>query len=95
MSTWQSRDEGQGAQDEHEARLEAQGYVEWMRDRQRQESPEHQLQALSEEVRRLRDELAGLQRTVESLLERDADPTGAPQPVGEVVKLDDGFIIPL
>jgi small-conductance mechanosensitive channel len=99
MSTWQPRnDEFRPRLDEHEARLEAQGYAEWMRERQRHESLEHQLRALFEEVRQLHDEVGGLERTVESLLERDAEP-GGPQHGGDIVdvELDDGsiFRIPL
>jgi hypothetical protein len=74
MSTWQPGDDGfKAGLDEHEARLEAQGYVEWIRERQRQESLEHQLQALSEEVRQLRDELDDQRGTVEGLLACDKE----------------------
>ena len=65
MSTWQP------SGDEHEAR----GYVEWMRERQRRESLEHHLEALSADVGHLWIQLGGMQRTIESLLEREDPPS--------------------
>jgi hypothetical protein len=79
MSTWQpGEDEFRTRRDEHEARLEAQGYVAWMRERQRQESLERLVQALCADVRQLRDELSSVQCTVESLLQ------GGPEPAEEL-----------
>jgi phage tail tape-measure protein len=59
--------------DEHEARLEAQGNVEWMSERQRRERLDDLVESLSTDVRHLRDELSSVQRTVKSLLEHHAD----------------------
>jgi hypothetical protein len=95
MSTWHPSDDGfRARQDAHEARLEAQRYVEWMRQRGRQEVVDYQLQALSDEVRRLREELDGLRGTVESLLDDDADVPSWPRCRGPVTELEDGSIIP-
>jgi hypothetical protein len=67
---------------------------EWqMRQRGRQESLEHQLQALSDEVRRLREELGGLRGTVESLLDDDAGVPRWPRHRGPVTELDEAAAI--